>query len=110
MQSPHLTWGSAAACLCAGAAPAVAVHGHALAEGAGLEAARRAGLPISDSATLFSTPEDLQALEALFRERAYPEHRCYIRRQHGFFLLAGSVAEAERQLELIVLPLLPGRG
>ena len=34
---------------------------------AGLEAARAAGLPISDRATLFSTPDDLEALEALFR-------------------------------------------
>lgn len=49
------------------AAPAVAVHGHALASGAGLEAARAAGLPISEDETLFSTPEDLAALEALFR-------------------------------------------
>lgn len=88
-------------------APAVAVHGHALAEGpggcapgvaggwgwnrmlcpcvaaqpatsspsartcstarAGLERARRAGLAISEQETLFSTPDDLAALEALFR-------------------------------------------
>lgn len=49
------------------AAPAVAVHGHALASGAGLEAARLAGLPISEAETLFSTPDDLAALEQLFR-------------------------------------------
>lgn len=48
-------------------APAVAVHGHALAAGEGLERARRAGLPVSEEATLFSTPADLAALEALFR-------------------------------------------
>lgn len=47
--------------------PAVAVHGHALASGAGLEVARAAGLPVSAAETLFSTPDDLAALEALFR-------------------------------------------
>ena len=49
------------------AQPRVAVHGHALAEGAGLERAHKHGLPISQEATLFSTPEDLAALEAIFR-------------------------------------------
>lgn len=34
---------------------------------AALHRARQAGLPISDHETLFSTPEDRQALEALFR-------------------------------------------
>ncbi|KAL4427916.1 hypothetical protein ABPG75_002005 [Micractinium tetrahymenae] len=131
--------------------PLVAVHGHALAEGAGgnshrnrdtfvihpcahpgwsrrgasqrlpslclplplrprcpaagLERARQAGLPISDHETLFSTPEDRQALEALFRSHPYPRHRCYIRRGHGFLLLAQSVQEAEAYLEQHVLPL-----
>lgn len=85
------------------AAPLVAVHGHALADGegksqgfvlpegvlgcasaavpahppvhpswgtprpAGLERARKHGLPISERETLFSTPADLAELEALFR-------------------------------------------
>lgn len=85
--------------------PLVAVHGHALAEGPALHRARQAGLPISDHETLFSTPEDRQALEALFRSHPYPAHRCYIRRGHGFLLLAQSVQEAGAYLEQHVLPL-----
>ncbi len=49
----------------------------------GLSYASRLGLPISAHATLFSTPEDLAELEALFRSHPYPQHRCYIRRGHG---------------------------
>jgi len=44
----------------------VAVHGLALADGEGLKAAEQVGMPISHEETLFSTPEDLQALEELF--------------------------------------------
>ncbi|GFR48982.1 hypothetical protein Agub_g11000, partial [Astrephomene gubernaculifera] len=84
--------------------PAVVLHGHALAEGEGLSYATQLGLPISPRATLFSTPEDLAELEALFRSHPYPQHRCYIRRGHGFFLLAGSVAEAEALFAQLVLP------
>ena len=86
--------------------PQVAVHGHALAEGAGLEAAAAAGMPISQQETLFSTPEDLDALEELFKSYPYPEYRCYIRRGHGFFLLADDVADAEAHFEALILPLL----
>lgn len=86
-------------------APQVAVHGHALAEGAGLERARQQGLPVSEQETLFSTPEDLAQLEALFRAYPYPQHRCYIRRSHGFLLLATSVEEAEQHFEQQILPL-----
>lgn len=122
------------------AAPCVAVHGHALAAGAQLERARQAGLPVSDEETLFSTPEDLAALEQLFRwarqctegrdisslpllgqatcflrlpalplcrrSYQYPQHRCFIRRGHGFTVLAETVREASRYFEQHLLPLL----
>lgn len=91
-----------------GEAPCVAVHGQALAHGDGLEAAQRAGMPVSHDETLFSTPEDLAALEELFVRHPYPAHRCYIRRGHGFLLLARNVAEASLLFEQTVLPLLPG--
>lgn len=87
-------------------APQIAVHGHALAEGSGLQAAAAAGMPISQEETLFSTPEDLDALEELFKSHPYPTFRCFIRRGHGFFLLADDVADAEAQFEALVLPLL----
>ena len=88
--------------------PLVAVHGHALAEGPQLEAAKEAGLPISQKETLFSTPDDLAALEALFVSHRYPEHKCYIRRHHGFFILGETVADVEREFDEVVLPLLRG--
>jgi hypothetical protein len=92
------------------AKPGVAVHGHALAEGAGLELTRHLGMPISEQETLFSTPEDLQQLEALFASHPYPEHRCYIRRGHGFFLLAEGPEEAAALFERLILPHLRGSG
>lgn len=85
-------------------APHVVLHGHALADGEGLSYASRLGLPISAHATLFSTPEDLAELEALFRSHPYPQHRCYIRRGHGFFLLARSIVEAEQLFTELVEP------
>lgn len=86
--------------------PSVAVHGHALAEGAGLQAAVNAGMPISDEETLFSTPSDLVALESLFTKYPYPKNCCYIRRGHGFFLLADTVADAATSFEKMIIPLL----
>ncbi|KAG2488089.1 hypothetical protein HYH03_013392 [Edaphochlamys debaryana] len=87
-----------------GEAPAVVLHGHALAEGEGLDYAASRGIPISPRATLFSTPEDLAELEALFRSHPYPGNACYIRRGHGFFLLAPSVEEAEARFDALVVP------
>lgn len=44
------------------------------------------------------------------RSHPYPQHRCYIRRGHGFLLLAQSVRDAGAYLEQHVLPLaLPAR-
>ena len=86
--------------------PRVVVHGHALADGKGLEVATNAGLPISTAATLFSTPEDLYALEELFIKYPYPQYRCYIRRGHGFFMLADNIDEAWHILNMTLIPLL----
>jgi hypothetical protein len=71
---------------------------------AGLEAARRLGLPISEHPTLFSTPEDLGELRKLFHSHPYPQHRCFIRQSHGFFILGESVAAAEEVFEEVVVP------
>ena len=76
----------------------------AAAAAAGLAVAARLGLPISERATLFSTPEDLSELEELFREAPYPAHRCYVRRGHGFMLLAQSVAGAAAYFESEIRP------
>eukprot|EP00879_Flechtneria_rotunda_P015732 GHRR01016454.1.p1 GENE.GHRR01016454.1~~GHRR01016454.1.p1 ORF type:complete len:236 (+),score=52.74 GHRR01016454.1:114-821(+) len=86
--------------------PRVALHGHALAEGEGLATARELGLPISEHETLFSTPADLQALEKLLSQHPYPRQRCFIRRSHGFFILAQSCKEAEQVLDELVVPFL----
>lgn len=84
--------------------PRVALHGHALAAGAGLDAARGLQLPISEHATLFSTPPDLQELEALLAAHPFPAQRCFIRRGHGFFILGEDVGHAEQTLEQLVVP------
>ena len=53
------------------AEPATPIHKHvpAVPSGlaAGLERARHHGLPVSERETMFSTPDDLAELEALFR-------------------------------------------
>ena len=58
---------------------------------AGLDLPQRLVFPISHEATLFSTPEDLRELEQLFAAHPYPQHKCYNRKGHGFFLLGRSV-------------------
>ncbi|CAE8705188.1 unnamed protein product [Polarella glacialis] len=82
--------------------PLVALHGHALAEKEGLKVAESLGLPISNEETLFSTPEDVQALMALFRKHAYPEHKVFIRRGHGFLILSDSVEGALIELRKLI--------
>ncbi len=66
--------------------------------------ARGLGLPVSEGETLFSTPEDLAALEVLLESHPYPGTTVYIRRGHGFFLLAGSVEEAAMRFEQLIVP------
>jgi len=84
--------------------PCVAIHAHALATGYGLEAAKHAGIPISDKETLFSTREDLDALEKLFRE--HPSASCYIRKGHGFILLAKDIRHATHYFNTVLEPLI----
>jgi len=62
------------------------------------------GLPISEHATLFSTPPDLQELEALLAGHPFPQQRCFIRRGHGFFILGEDVAHAEGTFDEFVVP------
>eukprot|EP00889_Picochlorum_renovo_P008928 jgi/Picre1/35958/NNA_003415.t1 len=86
--------------------PNVVVHGHALADGEGLDAAKRSGFPISDRETLFSTPDDLVELENLFEHHPYPANQCFIRRGHGFLVLADSVKDASDFISKKLEPLL----
>lgn len=81
--------------------PVVALHGHALETE---EAATALSLPISHKETLFSTREDVAALTALFQRHPYPQHRVFIRKGHGFFLLASSVAEARTLFRERIVP------
>lgn len=81
--------------------PKVALHGHAISDE---KSAEELNLPISPIETLFSTPEDLIELEKLFSVYPYPQHHIYIRKNHGFFLLADSVDEALDIFKDIILP------
>ena len=86
--------------------PRFAIHGHALANGVQLERARMANFPVSARPTMFSTEEDLEALESLYIEFPYPEHQCFIRKGHGFILLTESIDEALFFIEKRIRPLL----
>lgn len=74
-----------------GSEPLVSVHGHALATA---REALALGIPISPVETEFSTSADRSALAALIAAHPYPSHAVFVRRGHGFFVLAESVAEA----------------
>lgn len=73
---------------------------------AGLVLAQKAGLPVSKQETMFSTPEDLEELENLLKSHPYPEHRCFVRRGHGFFLLGRDMEDVRQQYNSIIVPLL----
>lgn len=78
-----------------GSLPRVALHGHALARE---DAALKLGLPLSPRVTETSTPADREALLELLGRYPYPEHDVYVRREHGFFLLASDVGAAALRL------------
>jgi len=71
--------------------PQVAIHGHMFSTE---EDAQLNGLPISKELTLFSTPEDLHALQELMDAFPYPDYRVYIRKGHGFFSVGDTVEMA----------------
>lgn len=76
--------------------PKVCFHGHGWSSDEDALALRA---PISSEATLFSTPADYFALCRLLREHPYPQHRLFIRRGHGFLLLADSISDAMTDLD-----------
>lgn len=71
--------------------PNFVLHGHTCKTEA---EANLLGVPCSTKETLFSTPEDLDALIHLFIEFSYPDHQIFVRLNHGFFLLADTPEEA----------------
>jgi hypothetical protein len=73
--------------------PRFILHGHSCAT---QEEADQRGIPCSPVETLFSTPPDLKALLDLFHSYPYPQHQVYVRKNHGFFLLAQDQDEAIR--------------
>lgn len=49
---------------------------------------------------MFSTPEDTEALDSLFAQHPYgDDQQVYIRKGHGFFVLAQSVESAVEVVE-----------
>lgn len=71
--------------------PKFVLHGHSCAT---QEEADVKGFPCSTKETLFSTPADLEALMDLFQQYPYPTYQIYVRKNHGFFLLAQNEQEA----------------
>ena len=78
--------------------PLAALHGHVLDTE---RAAELLDLPLSHEATEFSTPPDRAALWDLMARFPYPAHRVWIRRGHGFFLLAPDLGAALEDLEAL---------
>ena len=76
--------------------PAVVLHGHAFETE---QEAAKYGFPISTEETLFSTPEDTQALMTLLTTHPYPKDEVYIRKGHGFLLLAADTQHASKVFE-----------
>lgn len=70
--------------------PRAAIHGHEL---GAEEVAFKLNIPISKRETEFSTPKDREALEDLLSQYPYPTNKIYIRKGHGFFILASSLDE-----------------
>ena len=81
--------------------PNAILHGHALETE---EEAAALGLPISTEETLFSTPEDTQALMTLFEGHPYPQNKIFIRKGHGFLLLGQSMQDALETFRKSILP------
>ncbi len=71
--------------------PGAALHGHALETE---EEAEKFHLPISTEESLFSTPEDTQALLDLMFQYPYPQNRVFIRKGHGFYILGKDIKDA----------------
>ena len=65
--------------------PKVSIHGHFLPS---QEILTRLRIPIADVETVFSTREDADAMMELLCTYPYPEYKIFVRRGHGFFVLA----------------------
>jgi len=83
--------------------PLIALHGHALEK---IEIATLLDIPCSIEQTLFSTREDYNALAGLISKFPYPKSKLFIRRDHGFFLLAQTFTEALTLVHNLILPAL----
>ncbi|CAB9510496.1 Importin-beta N-terminal domain [Seminavis robusta] len=81
--------------------PQFILHGHSCAS---QEDADRLNVPCSPTETLFSTPADLNALMDLLEQHPYPKHQIFIRKNHGFFLLAQDQDEACRIFREVLAP------
>lgn len=81
--------------------PKCALHGHAIAD---KETAQKLGFPCSEKETLFSTLEDVEALDSLFEKFPYPDNHVYIRQNHGFFLLAENEKEVVELFRKLIKP------
>ena len=81
--------------------PKVSLHGHELETEA---KAIAVGAVISTEETMFSTPEDAAALRKLLESHSYPENTIYVRKGHGFVILAHNFSESTQIFEKRVIP------
>ena len=81
--------------------PGVVLHGHALETE---EEAIKYNFPCSTEQTLFSTPSDAKALLDLLSKHPYPDNRVFIRKGHGFLLLAIDMEDAVDTFRKLIKP------
>lgn len=81
--------------------PRASLHGHALTSDAD---ALRLRVPISAHAHAFGTPEELAATREMLLALPYPEHRVWLRRDHGFLLADADMAAARARMRSLVSP------
>lgn len=74
--------------------PTAALHGHALATA---EEAEKFNFPFSRE-TLFSTPEDTEVMIEMLTEYTYPNHKVFIRLNHGYYILGQDVIDCRNVL------------
>ena len=80
--------------------PTAALHGHALESE---ETARLLGIPCGTEETLFSTPEDTEAMIKLLRLYPYPRDKVYIRKSHGYYIIGRDLDDCFNVLKEKVL-------
>eukprot|EP01095_Lingulamoeba_sp_RSL-Kostka_P008703 TRINITY_DN2952_c1_g1_i1.p1 TRINITY_DN2952_c1_g1~~TRINITY_DN2952_c1_g1_i1.p1 ORF type:complete len:283 (+),score=63.08 TRINITY_DN2952_c1_g1_i1:581-1429(+) len=81
--------------------PIICLHGHLINNE---KQAEELNIPISKTETMCSTREDYNELKILLNDYPFPKNQLYIRKHHGFWLLADSFEKTSNVLENTIIP------